>query len=1070
MVGAGRLRYRLVLAALGALAVVAASAPAAAQKRRPRPRQRPPAAAPADEIARLEKQLLDRQVRGAMIPSLRLARRIYQLKVKKLGPDHPDTGRALAQVAQLTAATGDYSGALAIHRDIVARAEKRHGKADPAILPALEGLAGQLWMAQRFDEADTLYQRVLALRRAQSGPDSAPYAAGLQTYAALLTGRHAYDAAEEKYLEAKAILDRTGKPDDPSQSGLLMSLGLLYWSEGQQARAAHQFDRAIAILDKFYAETIVDPSQVAGLVLAVASIYATGGRADLARPLEERGERLYRQAVADIEGKYGASDLRLIAPLSSLAQLHQRRRQWDDAERLIRRVMAIQAAQKGPGVSPLSSITWMFSLAYLERQRGRPRAALPMLEKVRGVYRSLYGDYMASTMDHQIADVWRELGDYRRARRILERVLVTSRRTWGPRHPLVATQLSSLAMLHMAEGRARPAVARMREALDIEEPQLALVLATGTESDHATFFSQTAYQLHMAITLHARYAPRDRDAARLAMTTVLRRKGRILDAAAASVATLRGKLGPDDRKVLDELAAARGRLAALIVAGPGATDTPEQYSVEVGRLEREVKRLEDLARRRSAAYRVQSQPIELDAVQKAIPADGVLVEIVAYQPYDARAVGPWDPNRQPPRRYGAYLLRRTGDPSWVELGDAKAIDAAADGFLAALADPDRSDVDALGRALFDRAFKGLVAQLGQTRRVLIAPDGLLNLVPFGAMVEPSGRHLIQRFTFSYLTSGRDLLRLGTGARAKRGPVIVADPRFDSADPAPGASGAGAAPAAKAPAGNGPAGNGPAAKARSGQVVASRGLRSRALRGKKWAQLPGTGEEADALASLLGQVEVLRGTHATEAALKKVAGPRILHIATHGFFLPAEAPRPAEPASAAAGAAPPAIAMPLPVSPAAGPAQADPMAPENPLLRSGLVLAGANRLSSGGEDGILTALEAAGLDLWGTQMVVLSACETGVGKVTEGDGVHGLRRALVIAGAESLVMSLWQVDDRATRELMAGFYRRLEQGEGRSEALRQVQLQMLRRPRTSHPYYWASFVPTGSWAPLAPVEE
>ena len=199
--------------------------------------------------------------------------------------------------------------------------------------------------------------------------------------------------------------------------------------------------------------------------------------------------------------------------------------------------------------------------------------------------------------------------------------------------------------------------------------------------------------------------------------------------------------------------------------------------------------------------------------------------------------------------------------------------------------------------------------------------------------------------------------------------------------------------------------------------------------------------------------MLRGTHATEAALKKVAGPRILHIATHGFFLPAEAPRPVD--------APPGA----PASAPAGP-QAEATTPENPLLRSGLVLAGANRLSSGGEDGILTALEAAGLDLWGTQMVVLSACETGVGKVTEGDGVHGLRRALVIAGAESLVMSLWQVDDRATRELMAGFYRRLEQGEGRAEALRQVQLQMLRSPRTSHPYYWASFVPTGSWAPLA----
>ncbi len=245
----------------------------------------------------------------------------------------------------------------------------------------------------------------------------------------------------------------------------------------------------------------------------------------------------------------------------------------------------------------------------------------------------------------------------------------TSRRTWGPRHPLVAAQLNSLAMLHMAEGKAKPAVARMREALDIEEPNLALVLATGTESDHATYFGQIAYQLHMAITLHTRYAVRDRDAARLALTTVLRRKGRILDAAAASVAALRGKLSADDQKLLDELAASRAQLAALIVAGPKATDSPEQYAVEVGRLEREVKRLEDQVRRRSTAYRVQSQPIELAPVQKAIPSDGVLVEIVIYQPYDARAVGPWDPKKQPPRRYGAYLLRSTGDP---ELGRSRA--------------------------------------------------------------------------------------------------------------------------------------------------------------------------------------------------------------------------------------------------------------------------------------------------------------------------------------------------------------------------------------------------------------
>src|SRR5690606_38545027 len=100
---------------------------------------------------------------------------------------------------------------------------------------------------------------------------------------------------------------------------------------------------------------------------------------------------------------------------------------------------------------------------------------------------------------------------------------------------------------------------------------------------------------------------------------------------------------------------------------------------------------------------------------------------------------------------------------------------------------------------------------------------------------------------------------------------------------------------------------------------------------------------------------------------------------------------------------------------------------DPLLRSGLALAGANRRESSGEDGILSALEVAGLDLWGTQMVVLSACETGLGQVQTGEGVYGLRRALVIAGAESQVMSLWSVSDEATRDLMLDFYKQLERG-------------------------------------------
>jgi CHAT domain-containing protein len=138
--------------------------------------------------------------------------------------------------------------------------------------------------------------------------------------------------------------------------------------------------------------------------------------------------------------------------------------------------------------------------------------------------------------------------------------------------------------------------------------------------------------------------------------------------------------------------------------------------------------------------------------------------------------------------------------------------------------------------------------------------------------------------------------------------------------------------------------------------------------------------------------------------------------------------------------------------------------ESPLLRSGLVLAGANEQKED-DNGILTALEVTGMNLWGTKLVVLSACDTGVGEVKNGDGVHGLRRALVLAGAETQVMSLWAVSDDATRELMVSYYRKLQEGDGRGDALRQVQLEMLKNPRRRHPFYWATFILSGEWASL-----
>lgn len=178
----------------------------------------------------------------------------------------------------------------------------------------------------------------------------------------------------------------------------------------------------------------------------------------------------------------------------------------------------------------------------------------------------------------------------------------------------------------------------------------------------------------------------------------------------------------------------------------------------------------------------------------------------------------------------------------------------------------------------------------------------------------------------------------------------------------------------------------------------------------------------------------------------------MHIATHGFFL--EDVEISSPSGSSRG---------LILESDFG-IQPQPFVPvENPLLRSGIALAGANIRQSGTEDGIMTAEEIANLNLAGTKLVILSACETGVGKVNIGEGVYGLRRALSLAGSESQVTSLWKVDDSSTKDLMIDYYQRvLNNQDGRSEALRQTQLKMLEDSVEKHPHYWASFIPSGNW--------
>jgi CHAT domain-containing protein len=249
---------------------------------------------------------------------------------------------------------------------------------------------------------------------------------------------------------------------------------------------------------------------------------------------------------------------------------------------------------------------------------------------------------------------------------------------------------------------------------------------------------------------------------------------------------------------------------------------------------------------------------------------------------------------------------------------------------------------------------------------------------------------------------------------------------------------------------------------------------------RFAPIPESRNEAQAVAGLWRQfgagegaepatLQTLIGAAATERAFKQAApGRRILHLATHGFFLGDECGPTVEGVRAVGGLTGP--AGPGPKSGAPGRAAGARAIPENPLLLSGLALAGANRRSAAGadeEDGILSAEEVAALNLEGVEWAVLSACDTGLGTVISREGVLGLRRAFQVAGVRTVIMSLWSVDDRATLEWMQRLYEsRFRRNLSTADAMRDASVQIIRARRSkglsTNPFFWAAFVASGDW--------
>jgi tetratricopeptide (TPR) repeat protein len=224
----------------------------------------------------------------------------------------------------------------------------------------------------------------------------------------------------------------------------------------------------------------------------------------------------------------------------------------------------------------------------------------------------------------------------------------------GAEHPDVAASLSNLAGLYNAKGDYERAIDGLTRAADIREQNIALILVTGSEKQKQLYLDTLSGETDGIVSLNAKDAPKNVGAARLALTTILRRKGRSLDAMTDQIAALRRRAAPEDQKLLDQLAAARSQLANLQLGGASSNLAPAARQAQIASLAEESEKLEAAISRRSAEFRAQAQPVTLSNVQAALPADAALIEIFSYQPFNAKA----KPGEKISARRGTWLTLR----------------------------------------------------------------------------------------------------------------------------------------------------------------------------------------------------------------------------------------------------------------------------------------------------------------------------------------------------------------------------------------------------------------------------
>ena len=630
-----------------------------------------------------------------------------------------------------------------------------------------------------------------------------------------------------------------------------------------------------------------------------------------------------------------------------------------------------------------------------------------------------YPSFMALSLNN-LALLYCDQGRYEEAEPMYKRSLEIRERILGSEHPDVALSLNNLAELYRIQGRyveAEPLFNRVLINLSNQFERLFMYSSEKSKQDFLKTVNGYFYNYYLFAYEYSKTNP---SIITKLYNLLLWHKGIILTSQSAMVRSILESGDSTAIETLNRLKSKREQLAYLY---SNPIDNVELYKQQLQILEQESDELEKELSRISSAYRAEKelQTVQWKNIRDHLHSDEAAIEFIAF------------PKSPDSMLYCALIItpQIQDHPLLVTLGTESDLKWLIDTEYK-LQINQRTDKDFKSAShTYDFIWKPLESYLSNSKRVFVSPDGLLNQIALGILVNPQGRFLNDVHELRYVSSTKDILKTDPSAEMNRYWILFGDPRF-SADT-----------------------NAIRQSRHGGDIelaADTRSIYSHDLKRSPLGDLPGTQREIESIHYLLSSnripVQVYTGLQAIEENMKAVKSAKVLHVATHGFFMPEQK---IDYSKFMAGL---------------NHDQLQSVYIENPLLRSGLYFSGANNdiSSSDMDDGVFTAYEAANLDLRGTELVVLSACETGLGEIQAGEGVFGLRRAFQFAGAEAVMMSLWSVPDQETQELMTLFYQNWLKTKDKYSSFRNAQQEIrqivLKRYGRDIPFYWGAFVMVG----------